>query len=69
MTTQAAAALNELCDLISAQIDALEDMEPFLASERLPEFQGRTEKIRVLSEEFDRMNEAETTEVLAETAA
>ena len=60
--------LDELCDLISVQILALENPEP-LTSDQLCEFQSRSEKIRVLCEELDEMNTTEPMKELALIAA
>ena len=68
MNTRATTTLDELCDLISAQILVLEDPEP-LASDQLCEFQSRSEKIRVLCEELDRLNETEPVEEWSQSAA
>jgi hypothetical protein len=61
-------ALDELCTLISAQIDALEDPEP-LTPERLCEYQSRSEKIRGLCEQMDLTSDTETVEELTGSAA
>ena len=60
--------LDELCDLISVQILALENPEP-LTSDQLCEFQSRSEKIRVLCEELYGMNKTQPMEELAVNAA
>jgi len=60
--------LDELCDLISVQILALENPEP-LTPDQFCEFQSRSEKIRVLCEELDEMNTTEPMKELALIAA
>lgn len=51
----------EACELMSAQIDALENPEP-LTTEQLLEFQGRSEQIRVLCEQLDQVYRSEAEE-------
>jgi len=61
-------ALDEMCDLISAQIDALEALEP-LTPDQLCEYQSRSEKIRVLCGALEQMNETEPEEEFLASAA
>ena len=60
-----ATTIFEVCDLISAQIDALENLEPLLP-EQLLEFEGRSEKIRVYCEQLE-PHRTELEEQLLET--
>ena len=61
MITPTMTALDELCVLISAQIDTLEALDP-LTPDQLCEYQSRAEKIRVLCGALEQMNETETEE-------
>ena len=56
---------NEICDLISAQIDVLETPEA-LTPEQVLEFQGRSEKIRVLCDQLDQSDWTQLEEQLLE---
>jgi hypothetical protein len=60
MTTACAISMDEICVLISAQIDMLEDPAP-LTSEQWAEFYSRAERIRMLCREIDPMEREDFT--------
>ena len=56
----------EICDLISAQLDALETPEA-PTPEQLLEFHGRSEKIKTLCEQLDQRDYSPLEEQLLES--
>jgi hypothetical protein len=66
MNTPDGTTFNEVCDLILAQLDALESPET-PTPEQLLEFQGRSEQIRVLCEQLDERDISPAEEQLLES--